>query len=72
MRNSTRAVDPAELHAILIALGFNFRPAKGDHRLYFHPRLPFPLGIDPRHPLLPLYVKKALKAIDEVMNDPLE
>jgi len=29
MRNSTRAVDPAELHAILIALGFNFRPAKG-------------------------------------------
>ena len=69
MRLSTKAVDPAELHGILIALGFNFRPAKGDHRLYFHPRLRFPVGIDPRKPLLPVYVRRALIAIDEVMND---
>ncbi|HXU25082.1 MAG TPA: hypothetical protein VN697_13720 [Tepidiformaceae bacterium] len=68
MREST-SVDPAELHSIPIALGFGFRPAKGDHRLYFHPRLRFPVGVDPRQPLLPVYVRKALIAIDEVMND---
>jgi predicted RNA binding protein YcfA (HicA-like mRNA interferase family) len=52
------------LHAVLVALGFSFRPAKGDHRLYYHPRLRYPVGIGPRKPLLPAYVRKALIAID--------
>ncbi|MDZ7729718.1 MAG: toxin-antitoxin system HicB family antitoxin [Dehalococcoidia bacterium] len=38
---------------ILLAVGFNRRNARGDHRLYSHPALDYKLTIDPRRPLLP-------------------
>lgn len=69
MRESPNAVDPQELHTLLLALGFSFRPGKGDHRMYYHPGLQYPLGIDPRKPLRTVYVRTALRAIDEVFPD---
>jgi hypothetical protein len=41
------------------------RPADLDVLL----RRPFPLTIDPRNPLLPAYVSKAIRAIEEVLGN---
>jgi hypothetical protein len=45
------------------------RYGKGDHWVYTHSRRRFPLTIDPRRPLLPVYVSKAIRAIEEVLAD---
>lgn len=55
---------------LLRRAGFIRRHGKGDHRVYTHVRRPFPLTIDPRNPLLPAYVSKAIRAMEEVLvND---
>ena len=57
------------MHALLTEAGFDRRYGKGDHWVYTHPRRRFPLTIDPRNPLLPAYVSKAIRAIEEVLTD---
>lgn len=57
------------MHALLSEAGFDRRYGKGDHWVYTHPRRPYPLTIDPRNPLLPVYVSKAIRAIEEVLDD---
>src|SRR6266498_623135 len=47
--------------------GLRPRFGKGDHWVYTHPRRPYPLTIDPRNPLLPAYVSKAIRAIEVVL-----
>jgi hypothetical protein len=37
--------------------------------VYTHQRRRYPLTIDPRNPLLPVYVSKAIRAIEEVLAD---
>ena len=49
--------------------GFDRRYGKGDHWVYTHERRRYPLTIDPRNPLLPAYVSKAIRAIEEVLAD---
>ena len=55
------------MHALLTEAGFDRRYRKGDHWVYTHPGLHYPLTIDPRNPLLPAYVSKAIRAIEEVL-----
>lgn len=69
LKQRRRSVDPKVLHALLSASGFERRYGKGDHWVYTHPDRRFPLTIDPRNPLLPAYVSKAIRAIEEVLPD---
>ena len=69
LKQSRRSVRPGDLHALLGQAGFERRQGKGDHWVYSHPKRRFPLTIDPRSPLLPAYVSKAIRAIEEVLDD---
>lgn len=69
LRRRRRSVAPREIHKLLEAAGFERRMGKGDHWVYTHPRRRYPLTIDPRNPLLPAYVSKAIHAIEEVIDD---
>jgi predicted RNA binding protein YcfA (HicA-like mRNA interferase family) len=69
IKQRRRSIDPNEMHALLSEAGFDRRYGKGDHWVYTHPRRRFPLTIDPRRPLLPAYVSKAIRAIEEVLAD---
>lgn len=64
-----RSVRPRDLHRLLELAGFERRYGKGDHWIYTHAKRPYPLTIDPRNPLLPAYVSKAIRAIEEVLED---
>jgi predicted RNA binding protein YcfA (HicA-like mRNA interferase family) len=68
LKQRRRNVSPHELHRLLSAAGFERRFGKGDHWVYRHPEWPGRLIIDPRTPLLPAYVTKALRAIEEVLR----
>jgi predicted RNA binding protein YcfA (HicA-like mRNA interferase family) len=72
LKTRRRSVDPGEIDALLAEAGFERRYGKGDHWVYTHPRRRFPLTIDPRRPLLPVYVSKAIRAIEEVLADDAE
>jgi len=67
LKTRRRNVRPEEAHALLSEAGFDRRSGKGDHWVYTHPKRRFPLTIDPRNPLLPTYVSKVIKAIEEVL-----
>ena len=68
VKQRRRSVDPGDLHALLTEAGFVRRYGRRDHWVYTHPARRFPLTIDPRRPLLPAYVSKALRAIEEVIE----
>jgi predicted RNA binding protein YcfA (HicA-like mRNA interferase family) len=69
LRNQPRGISSDQLGKDLEALGFQERKGKGSHRCYKHPELPDVLLIVPKqNPLLPTYVKQALKAIDRLME----
>jgi predicted RNA binding protein YcfA (HicA-like mRNA interferase family) len=72
LKTRRRSVDPGEIDALLAEAGFERRYGKGDHWVYTHPRRRFPLTIDPRRPLLPVYASKAIRAIEEVLADDAE
>jgi hypothetical protein len=57
------------MHELLAMAGFERRYGKDDHWVYTHPRLPRPLTINPHNPLLPAYVSRAIRAIEEVIDD---
>ena len=67
LKKRRRSVRPAEADALLTEAGFQRRSGKGDHWVYTHAKRRFPLTIDPRNPLLPTYVSKVIKAIEEVL-----
>jgi predicted RNA binding protein YcfA (HicA-like mRNA interferase family) len=69
IKRRRRSVRPEEMHALLTEAGFERRFGRGDHWVYTHERRRFPLTIDPRKPLLPVYVSKAIRAIEEVLAD---
>ncbi len=68
LKKRRRSVKPQALHKLLKKAGFERRYGKGDHWVYKHELLDYLLTIDPRKPLLPVYVSKAIKAIEEVMD----
>ncbi len=68
IRTRRRSVKPKQMHRLLVQAGFERRYGKGDHWVYVHPSLPYPLIVDPRNPLLPAYVSKAIRAIEEVLS----
>jgi predicted RNA binding protein YcfA (HicA-like mRNA interferase family) len=68
LKKSLRSVKPQKLHRLLDRAGFTRRASKGDYWVYTHPRLPYPLTVDPRNPLLPAYVSKAIRAVEEVIE----
>ena len=69
LRRSQTDVSPEQLRSVLEGAGFVLERTRGSHYRYFHPALDRQLVIPYRKPLFPVYVKEALKAIDEVMND---
>jgi predicted RNA binding protein YcfA (HicA-like mRNA interferase family) len=69
LKRRRRSVAPRDMDRLLVDAGFTRRQGKGDHWVYTHAQRPFPLTIDPRNPLLPAYVSKAIAAIEEVMDD---
>lgn len=64
-----RSVRPSEIHSLLLEVGFSRRMGKGDHWVYTHPELPYPLTIDPRNPILPAYVSSAIRLIESVLDE---
>lgn len=69
LKKRRRSVKPDDMHALLSEAGFDRRYGKGDHWVYTHPRMQYPLTIDPENPLLPAYVSKAIRVIEEVLAD---
>lgn len=69
LKKSRRSVKPKALDRLLKRAGFEKRSGKGDHWVYKHHDRKLILTIDPRNPLLPAYVSKAIKAIEEVLED---
>jgi hypothetical protein len=67
LKKRRRSVKPDEMHALRSEAGFARRYGKGDHWIYTHELLRYPLTVDPRNPLLPVYVSKAIRAIEEVL-----
>jgi predicted RNA binding protein YcfA (HicA-like mRNA interferase family) len=62
-------VKPREIDALLTRLGCTRRSGKGDHWIFSHPTMPFPLTIDPRRPtLLPVYVTKVIQYATAVIE----
>lgn len=69
LKRRRRSVSPHDMDMLLIEAGFTRRRGKRDHWVYTHPKRPFPPTIDPRNPLLPAYVPKAITAVEEVITD---
>ena len=69
LRRSRTDVSPEELRTALESAGFTLVRVKGSHWRYRHPALRGHVVIPYHRPVLPAYVRDALKAIDEVMRD---
>ena len=69
LRRSQTDVSPDQLRTALESVGFTLERIRGSHYRYSHPALARNLIIPYRKPLRPVYVRDALKAIDEVMGD---
>ena len=69
LRQNPKNVRPEQLEAVLLKLGFEKRAAKGSHSVY-KMKGHRPLTIPYRRPfLLPIYVKEALKKIDDIVEN---
>ncbi|MXZ89120.1 MAG: hypothetical protein F4081_05310 [Dehalococcoidia bacterium] len=69
LKTRRRNVQPQDLHRLLLQAGFTRRFGKGDHWVYRHSYWSGGrLVVDPRTPLLPAYVSKAIRAIEEVLE----
>ena len=69
IRSNPRQVRFDDLRSTLLSLGFTVRTGSGDHQTFTHELLSYHVTIDPRRPhVLQVYVKKALAAIDEVLE----
>ena len=68
LRRSRNGVRPEELQAVLESAGFVLVRTKGIHRIFAHPQRRARLVVPYRRPLLPVYVRKALEAIDQLAD----
>lgn len=69
LRRSQTDVSPEQLRTVLESVGFTLERISGSHYRYFHAALARSLIIPYRRPVLRVYVRDAIEAIDEVMND---
>jgi len=76
LKNSPKDVMFDDLEKLMTrAGGFTSITGKGDHYVFSHPELERQISVDcngKHRPLLPVYVKKSIKAFDEVNPDFLE
>ena len=68
LRRSQTDVSPEELRTALGWFGFELERVTGSHWQYRHPALFEKVVIPYRRPVKPVYVRDALKAINEVMR----
>ena len=67
IRQNPRAVTPSQMDAALRDAGFELDHVSGSHHVYRHPDIIETLSIPFRRPhLLPVYVRHALEAIDQL------
>lgn len=69
LRRSQTDVSPERLRSALEWAGFTLVRVKGSHYHYRHPALPELISIPYRRPVRRVYVRQALRAIDEVLRD---
>ena len=69
LRRSQTDVSPEQLRTALESVGFELVRAQGSHYHYRHPAFARLVSIPYRRPVKRAYVREALKAMDEVMND---
>lgn len=69
LRRSQTDVSPEELRTALGWFGFTLESVQGSHWHYRHPARPGKLTIPYHRPVLRIYVRQALRAIDEVTRD---
>ncbi|MXY36651.1 MAG: type II toxin-antitoxin system HicA family toxin [Dehalococcoidia bacterium] len=69
LRRSQTDVSPEQLRAALESVGFELVNIVGSHWHYRHPARPGLVSVPFRRPIKRTYVREALEAIDEVMND---
>ena len=69
LRRSQTDVSPEQLRTALEWAGFTLARTQGSHWHYHHPALGRKVTIPYRRPVLRVYVRNALKAIDEVLKD---
>ncbi|MDE2670735.1 MAG: type II toxin-antitoxin system HicA family toxin [Chloroflexota bacterium] len=69
LRRSQTDVSPERLRAALESVGFELVRTQGSHYQYRHPARPGLVSVPFRRPIKRTYVRAALEAIDEVMND---
>ena len=68
LRRSQTDISPEELRTALEGAGFTLVHVRGSHWRYRHPRRDDAVVIPYHRPVKPVYVRDALKAIDEVMR----
>ncbi len=68
LRRSQTDVSPEALRTALEWFGFELERTTGSHWQYWHPALVEKVVVPYRRPVKPVYVRNALKAIDEVMR----
>ena len=69
LRRSQTDVSPEQLRTALESVGFEVANIVGSHWRYAHPELARDIVIPYRRPVLRVYVRTALKAIDEVTGN---
>ena len=69
LRRSQTDVSPEALRTALEGAGFRLESVQGSHWHYRHPAFPGKLTVPYHRPVLRVYVRQALKAIDEVTRD---
>ncbi len=69
LRRSQTDVSPEALRTALESAGFTLVHVRGSHWRYRHPRREDAVVVPYRRPVKQVYVRDALKAIDEVMRN---
>lgn len=69
LRESPKDVSSRELINILVYLGFEEKGGKGSHTVLRHPSLRSIITIPHQNPLMPVYVRKAVRMIDEILEE---
>ncbi len=66
LRKARRSVRPQDLDNLLHSAGFTGSPGRAQDMVYSHPGLEAPFAIPHGNPVLPTYVSRAIRAIEEV------
>jgi len=67
LRKARRSVKPQDLDSLLHSAGFTGRHGRAQEMVYSHPSLEAPFAIPQDNPVLPTYVSRAIRAIDQVI-----